>query len=150
MLSGRPKKQTAPHSLQAAIQYFSDPATCVDYMQAIRWPDGVTCPTCGSREVRYIATRYLWECKAKHAKRQFSAKIGTVFEDSPIGLDKWFLAMWLLANCKNGVSSYEIARDIKVTQKTAWFMLHRIRLAMQHGSILKLGGGGGTVEVDET
>ncbi len=133
MLSGRPKKQTAPHSLQAAIQYFSDMDTCVDYMQAVRWPDGVACPRCGSSEVRYIKTRYLWECKAKHPKRQFSAKVGTVFEDSPIGLDKWFLAVWMLANCKNGVSSYEIARDLRVTQKTAWFMLHRIRLAMQQG-----------------
>jgi transposase-like protein len=150
MLSGRPKKQTAPHSLQAAIRYFADPDTCVDYMQAIRWPDGVICPGCGSKEVRYLATRHLWECKTKHPKRQFSCKVGTVFEDSPVSLDKWFLAMWLLANCKNGVSSYEIARDIKVTQKTAWFMLHRIRLAMQQGSILKLGGGGASVEVDET
>src|SRR5262249_1591344 len=133
MLSGTPKKQTAPKGLQQAIRYFSDMDTCVDYMQAIRWPDGVTCPTCGSKEVPQLKTRWLWECKAKHPKRQFSAKVGTVFEDSPIGLDKWFLAVWMLANCKNGVSSYEIARDLNVTQKTAWFMLHRIRLAMQQG-----------------
>jgi transposase-like protein len=151
MLSGTPKKQTAPKTLQAAIRYFSDPDTCVDYMQAIRWPDGVACPSCGSKEVRYLASRHIWECKIKHPKRQFSAKVGTVFEDSAIGLDKWFLAVWLLANCKNGISSYEVARDLGVTQKTGWFMLHRIRLAMQQGSILKLGGPGGKdVEVDET
>ena len=100
--------------------------------------------------MRFLATRRLWECKAKHSRRQFSAKVGTIFEDSPIGLDKWFTAIWMLANCKNGVSSYEIARDLGVTQKTAWFMLHRVRLAMQSGTIEKIGGGGKTVEVDES
>ncbi len=135
-----------PQTLQEAIRYFADPDTCLEFMVELRWPNGVTCPTCNSKEVRFIPTRRLWECKTKHPKRQFSGKVGTIFEDSPISLEKWFTAMWLVANCKNGVSSYEIHRAIKVTQKTAWFMLHRIRLAMQ------VSGGklGGLVEIDET
>jgi transposase-like protein len=116
-------------------------------MVEIRWPDSVKCPTCGSKEVYFLESRRVWKCKAKHAKQQFSAKVGTVFEDSPIGLDKWFTAVWLVANCKNGVSSYEIARDLHVTQKTAWFMDHRIRLAMQTGSFEKVSG---EFEVDES
>lgn len=116
-------------------------------MVDIRWPDGVKCPTCGSKEVTFLSTRRVWKCKTKHAKQQFSAKVGTVFEDSPIGLDKWFTAVWLVANCKNGVSSYEIARDLRVTQKTAWFMDHRVRLAMQTGTFEKVKG---EFEVDES
>jgi transposase-like protein len=116
-------------------------------MVSLRWPDGVSCPTCGSNEVGFIATRRMWECKTKHAKRQFSVKVGTIFEDSPIGLDKWLAAIWMIANAKNGVSSYEIHRAIGVTQKSAWFMLHRIRLAMQSQSFDKLSG---EVEIDET
>ena len=116
-------------------------------MVDIRWPDGVKCPTCGSKEVYFLESRRVWKCKAKHAKQQFSAKVGTVFEDSPIGLDKWFAAVWMVANCKNGVSSYEIHRALKVTQKTAWFMNHRIRLAMQAGSFEKVSG---EFEVDES
>jgi hypothetical protein len=118
-----------------------------------RYPNGVMCPRCGSKEVRFIATRRIWECKSKHAKKQFSVKVNTIFEDSPIGLDKWLTAVWMIANCKNGVSSYEIHRAIGVTQKSAWFMLHRIRLALRVGTFHKLGGGPegeNEVEVDET
>ncbi len=136
-----------PKTLQQAIRYFSDPDQCLDFMVGIRWPDGVKCPTCGSKEVSFLATRRVWKCKTKHAKQQFSAKVGTVFEDSPIGLDKWFAAVWMVANCKNGVSSYEIHRALGVTQKTAWFMDHRVRLAMQTGTFEKIAG---EFEVDES
>jgi transposase-like protein len=137
-----------PKTLLEAIRYFSDPDVCQDFMVNMRWPDGVVrCPTCGRDDVRYISTRRLWECKDKHPKRQFSVKVGTIFEDSPIGLDKWLAAIWLIANAKNGVSSYELARSIGVTQKTAWFMLQRIRLAMQSDDFTKLDG---IVETDET
>src|SRR5262249_29216629 len=124
--------------------------TCLAFMVELRWPDGVKCPTCSSTDVRFLATRRLWECKAKHPKRQFSAKVGTIMEDSPIGLDKWFAAMWLLANAKNGISSYEIGRALGVTQKTAWFMLHRVRQCLRTGSMEMLGGVGSRVEADET
>jgi hypothetical protein len=137
----------APRTLQQAIRYFSDPDRCLEFMVGIRWPDGVKCPSCGSKEVTFLATRRVWKCKTKHAKQQFSAKIGTVFEDSPIGLDKWFAAVWMVANCKNGVSSYEIHRALSVTQKTAWFMDHRVRLAMQTGTFEKIAG---EFEVDES
>jgi transposase-like protein len=137
-----------PQTLQEAIRYFSDPDVCLDFMVSIRWPLGIVCPTCGSKEVTFLATRRVWKCKTKHPKQQFSAKVGTVFEDSPIGLDKWFAAAWMVANCKNGVSSYEIHRALGVTQKTAWFMDHRIRLAMQAGSFGKKLSG--TIEADET
>jgi transposase-like protein len=137
----------APRTLQEAILYFADPDRCLKFMVEIRWPDGVKCPTCGSKEVYFLESRRVWKCKAKHAKQQFSAKVGTVFEDSPIGLDKWFAAVWMVANCKNGVSSYEIHRTLKVTQKTAWFMDHRIRLAMQSGTFEKVAG---EFEVDES
>lgn len=140
-----------PKSLQEAILYFSNPDNCVDYLAIRRWPNGkVVCPTCGSESVKYSAKRRTWQCGSHHSKREFSIKVGTVMEDSPIGLDKWLAAMWLVTNCKNGVSSYEIERDLKVTQKTAWFMLHRIRLAMQNESVGKIGEGGSGVEVDET
>ena len=109
------------------------------------------CPRCGSNDVGFLATRRIWECKKKHAKKQFSVKVNTIFEDSPISLDKWLVAVWIIANCKNGVSSYEIHRAIGVTQKSAWFMMHRIRLALKIGSFHKLGGGPeNEVEVDET
>src|SRR5258707_5328233 len=137
-----------PKTLQAAIQHFSDEQVCIQTVAAVRWPDGVTCPACGHKEHYYLKTQKRWKCK--DCNRQFSVKLGTIFEDSPLGLDKWLLAMWMIANCKNGVSSYEIHRAIGVTQRSAWFMLHRIRLAMQHGSIMKFGGSGGHVEVDET
>ncbi|MGD0567229.1 MAG: IS1595 family transposase [Candidatus Sulfotelmatobacter sp.] len=138
-----------PKSLQEAIVYFSNPDNCIDYLAIRRWPDGrVVCPTCSSDKVKFNPARRLWQCSTHHPKRQFSIKVGTVMEDSAIPLDKWMTAAWMVTNCKNGVSSYEIARDVKVTQKSAWFMLHRIRLAMQDdffGSKL-----GGEVEVDET
>jgi ISXO2 transposase-like protein/transposase-like zinc ribbon protein len=137
-----------PKTLQAAIQYFSNPDNCLKTIVARRWPTGVICPTCGSTEVRFLSTRRLWECKSKHPKKQFSVKVGTIFEDSPLGLDKWLCAMWLVVNCKNGISSYEVGRDLGVSQKSAWHMLHRIRLAMQDD----LTGGmlSGEVEIDET
>ena len=138
---------TEPQTLVEAIRHFANPDVTLDTMVGLRWPTGVHCPTCGRVDVRFIATRRVWECKEKHPKRQFSAKVGTIFEDSPLGLDKWFCAIWMIANCKNGVSSYEIHRAIGVTQKTAWFMLHRIRLAMETGSFLKSGG---PAEADET
>ena len=137
----------APKTLMEAVRFFSDEERTLQTMIEMRWPTGVHCPTCGRTDVRFIATRKLWECKEKHPRKQFSAKVGTIFEDSPLGLDKWFVAVWSVANCKNGISSYELARAIGVTQKSAWHMLHRIRLAMQTGSFIKFGG---EVEADET
>ncbi|MGC2803174.1 MAG: IS1595 family transposase [Candidatus Acidiferrum sp.] len=140
-----------PKTLQQAIVYFADADNCLNFMVKLRWPDRkVICPTCGRNDVRFIATRRMWECKSQHPKKQFSAKIGTIFEDSALPLDKWLIAMWMVANCKNGISSYEIGRALGVTQKSAWFMLHRIRLAMQTRSSVQLGGEGKEVEVDET
>ena len=106
-----------PTTLIEAIKYFSDPDICLDFVAKLRWTDGVACPTCGSTDVRFIKTRRIWECKAQHPKRQFSVKVGTIFEDSAIGLDKWLAAIWMIANAKNGVSSYEVARALGVTQK---------------------------------
>jgi transposase-like protein len=140
----------AIRTLQQAIQYFSDEQSCIDYMVKMRWPDGVViCPTCGRDDVSWLKNQRKWQCKSRHSKRQFSAKVGTIFEDSPLGLDKWLMTAWMLVNCKNGISSYEIARAIGVTQKSAWFMLHRLRLAMKSDHEGKLGGEGGTVEADE-
>jgi hypothetical protein len=145
------KDMREPKSLQEAVVYFSNPDNCVDYLSLRRWPDGkVICPTCGSESVKYNAGRRWWQCSSHHPKRQFSIKVGTIMEDSAIPLDKWLTAMWLVTNCKNGVSSYEIARDLKITQKSAWFLLHRIRLAMQEGADGKLGGNNSEVEADET
>jgi transposase-like protein len=135
-------------TLLQATKYFSDPDNCQQYMMNVRWPDGVVrCPTCDSDRVTYLANQRRWKCYSKHPKPQFSVKVGTIFEDSSLGLEKWMLAMWLIANCKNGVSSCEVARDLGITQKSAWHMLQRIRLAMRVGSFEKLGG---HVEVDET
>jgi len=141
-----------PKSLQEAVLYFADPNNCTDYLAIRRWPDGrVLCPTCGSDKVKYNGERRWWQCSSHHPKRQFSVKVGTIMEDSAIPLDKWLMAMWMLSNCKNGISSYEIAKDVKVTQKSAWFMLHRIRLAMGDETFgSKLGGGDSEVEADET
>jgi len=137
-----------PKTLQQAIRYFADADNCLNYLVARRWPDGVTCPTCGSDNVGFIASRRMWQCKTRHPKAQFSVKVGTIFEDSAISLDKWLCVMWMLANSKNGVSSWEIHRSIGVTQKSAWFMLQRVRLALQDDH----SGGklGGEIEVDET
>jgi transposase-like protein len=139
-----------PKTLQQAIAYFADPDRCFEFLKKRIFPDGPVCPKCESKEIRFIATRRLWECKSAHPKRQFSIKVGTIFEESPIPLDKWLTAIWMIANCKNGVSSYEIHRAIGVTQKSAWFMLHRIRVAFRTGNFGKLGGEGSEVEVDET
>ena len=139
-----------PKTLQSAIQYFGDPDNCLSYLIARRWKDGVVCPTCESKNVSFVASRRVWQCKTRHPKSQFSIKVGTIFEDSPIGLDKWLTAMWMVANCKNGISSWEVHRSLGVTQKSAWFMLQRIRLAMQGKNAGKLGGPGSEVEVDET
>jgi transposase-like protein len=136
-----------PKTFLEAVRYFSDPQTCLEFLVALRWPRGVKCPHCGSKEVTFLANARLWKCRNVHPKQKFSVKVGTIFEDSPIGLDKWFPAMWLSANCKNGISSYELHRCLGVTQKTAWFMLQRIRLAMQRKSISKMGG---ICEADET
>src|ERR1700691_6030764 len=136
-----------PRTLQAAILHFADPDNCIAYLVERRWPDGVVCPTCGRTDVSYVPARRVWQCKTRHPKCQFSVKVGTIMEDSPLGLDKWLTAMWMIANCKNGISSWEIHRAIGVTQKTAWFMLHRIRLAMQGENAGKLSG---EVEVNET
>jgi transposase-like protein len=137
----------APKTLQEAIIYFANADNCIAYMVAHRWPDGVVCPTCGRNDVTFLKTQNKWQCKSAHAKRQFSAKVGTIFEDSPLGLEKWLPATWIITSAKNGVSSCEIARSLGVTQKTAWFMLHRIRKAMQMGSFMKFSG---EVEADET
>jgi len=139
--------ESEPKTLIEAIRYFSEPDICRNFLASLRWPDGVVCPTCASNEVTFMASRGLWQCKSKHPKRQFSVRVGTIFEDSPIPLDKWFAVIWLLANDKNGISSMEVHRAVGVTQKTAWFMLDRIRLAMQTGTFEKLSG---HVEVDET
>jgi len=134
-------------TLQQAIVYFSNPANCREYLVARRWPNGVECPRCGGKSVTFLEKYNRWQCGARHDARQFTAKTGTIFEDSPLGVDKWLMAMWQVVNCKNGVSSYEVHRAIGVTQKTAWFMDHRIRHALTMGTINKLSG---QIEADET
>lgn len=135
-----------PQTLTEAIRYFSDPDVCLQTVVNLRWANGVVCPHCGSKEQHYfIKTRRIWRCKS--CAKQFSVKVGTIFEDSALGLDKWLVAIWLIANAKNGISSYEVARALGITQKSAWHMMHRIRLAMQTGSFKKQSG---EVEVDET
>src|ERR1041384_7915689 len=137
-----------PKTLQQAIIHFSKPENCNAFMIAARWSDGKPlCPQCGSDNVIYLEKARLFKCRTAHPKQKFSLKVGTIFEDSPLGLDKWLTAIWLIANAKNGISSYEIHRALGITQKTAWFVLHRIRLAMQPGSIEKLSG---HIEIDET
>ncbi len=141
-----------PKTLADAIVYFQSPDNCIDYLALRRWPNGVACPTCGRKDVSFVPSRRLWQCKTRHPKAQFSIKTGTVLEDSPLGLEKWLPVMWMVANCKNGVSSWEIHRSLGVSQKAAWFMLHRIRLGMQDkDSGGALGGGAHSkVEIDET
>jgi transposase-like protein len=140
------KKDLLPTTLMEAIRYFTDPDVCVEFVAKLRWPDGPTCPACGSQEHSYLTTRRLWKCKA--CKKQYSVKVGTIFEDSAIPLDKWLASIWMIANAKNGISSYELARATGLTQKSAWFVLHRIRLAMETGSFN--GPLSGEVEADET
>jgi len=136
-----------PRTLQEAIIFFADKDNAFNYFVSRRWPNGVICPNCGRTDVVFLANQKKWQCKSTHPKRQFTAKVGTIFEDSPLGLDKWLMVVWMIINCKNGISSYEVHRHIGVTQKTAWFMVHRIRLAMTTGTFEKLSG---TVEADET
>ena len=139
-----------PKHLLEATRYFADPDVCVQFVAAMRWPRGVQCPHCDGKKVSFLKSRRIWKCMAKECHKQFSVKTGSVFEDSPIALDKWLTAVWLVVNCKNGISSYEIGRDLAITQKSAWFMLHRIRLALQDGNWGKLGGyESGPVEIDE-
>jgi len=134
----------APATLLEAMQFFADPDFALDFFVQLRWPKGVTCPACNATEVSFIKTRRIWQCL--DCGRQFSAKLGTIFEDSALGLDKWLPALWMLANCKNGISSYELARALHVTQKTAWFMLHRVRDAMRPAHVRRFKG---EVEADE-
>jgi transposase-like protein len=135
-------------TLQQAIRYFGDEQVCIDTIAKLRWPNGPICPACDGTEHYYLKTQKRWKCKK--CSKQFSVKVGTIFEDSPISLDKWLTGLWMLVNCKNGISSYEVGRDLGLTQKSAWFMLQRLRLALQTKSLVKLGGEGKTVEVDET
>src|SRR5437660_5542049 len=143
----KPVNSTTPTTLREAITYFADPDRAHAFVSNLRFPNGLACPRqgCGSANVGTIATRRMIQCR--DCKKQSSVKVGTIFEDSPLGLDKWLPAMWMLVNAKNGISSCELARALGVTQKTAWFMLHRIRLAIQDGTICKFAG---NVEVDET
>src|SRR5450755_3372982 len=135
-------------TLQQAIIHFSTYENCYALMVELRWPDGkVKCPHCGSEHVTYLAKNRVWKCYSGHPSPKFSLKTGTIFEDSPLGLDKWLPALWLVVNCKNGISSCESARDLGVTQKTAWFMNHRLRYALKDGGFGLLSG---EVEVDET
>ncbi len=138
-------KDTTPETLLGAINYFADVDVATMFVANLRWPDGVTCPHCDGKNCPYVASRRIWQCK--DCRKQFSVKVGSIFEDSPIPLSKWLPAMWLLVNCKNGVSSYEIAKDIGVTQKSAWFMMHRLRLAIHAGSFDRWTG---EIEADET
>lgn len=134
-----------PTNLLEAVRYFADIEVATDFVAKLRWPNGPVCPRCEGTEYSYLKTRRVWKCKS--CKKQYSVKLGTIFEDSALGLDKWLPAIWLIANSKNGISSHELGRALGVTQKSTWFMLHRIRLAMQSGSFEKFSG---TVEVDET
>jgi transposase-like protein len=139
------KTKALPTNLIGAVRYFADRDVATEFVAKLRWPDGPVCPRCDGREHSYLSTRRIWKCKS--CKKQFSVKLGTIFEDSPLGLDKWLPAVWLIANSKNGISSHELGRALGITQKSAWFMLHRIRLAMQTGTFSKFSG---EVEVDET
>ena len=141
------KETPLPRTLQEAAKAFADEQFCIDLIAAMRWCDGqAICPNCAGANVHFMDSRKVWQCKNKECKKQFSVKVGTIFEDSAIKLEKWLLAMWLIVNAKNGISSYELHRAIGITQKSAWFVLHRIRTAMTVGSIEKLSG---TVECDE-
>src|SRR5438874_10300370 len=139
--------ESEPKTLQEAIKHFADPENCAKYVIERRWPNGVVCTTCGSTKVSFLKNQNKWQCSSRHPKRQFSLKTGTIFEDSPLGLDTWLPAMWLLVSCKNGISSYEVSRDLGISQKSAWHLMHRVRLAVHSGSFDKLSG---EIEVDET
>jgi transposase-like protein len=141
-------KDGQPETLREAIVHFADEDTAHAFMVAIRWPEGPQCPFCGTFNVTLLSTRRVFKCKVKGCRKQFTVKRGTIFEDSPLSLGVWFAAAWLISNCKNGISSYEIARDLDVCQKTAWFVLHRLRRAMKAGSFDKKLCG--IIEADET
>ena len=136
-----------PRTLIETVKHFADPDVAVEFLAKIRWPKGPACPHCGSKKVCFLKTRRVFKCTTRPCRKQFSIKVGTIFEDSAVGLAKWLPAVWMIANCKNGISSWELHRALGVTQKTAWFMLHRVRLAMQSRTFEKLSG---KVEVDET
>jgi hypothetical protein len=136
-----------PRTFLEASRYFADLDVATEYVSKLRWPDGPVCPACGGTEHSYLTTRRLWKCKNRECRKQFSVKVGTIFEDSAIPIDKWLCSIWLIANSKNGISSHELGRSIGLTQKSAWFVLHRIRLAMQAGSFDKPLDG--EVEADE-
>ncbi len=140
-------KNEFPMTLKEANDYFANPDTALKFAVAMRWPDGVKCPRCGSAHVSFTVSRRVWTCEDCPNRRQFSFKVGTIMEDSPIGLDKWLTGMWLIASAKNGISSYELHRALGITQKSAWFLGHRIRLSLQSGTMEKLSG---EVEADET
>jgi transposase-like protein len=136
-----------PATLVEAVRYFAEPDACLAFMVGMRWPNGdIVCPRCGRPEPRFLAERRIWQCGKAHPKRQFSIKTGTIFEDSPLGMEKWLPAVWMIVNDKNGISSYEVARALGITQKSAWFMMHRIRKAVENGSLDLLRG---QVEADE-
>src|ERR1035441_8062580 len=138
----------SPKTLLEAVKFFGDYENCRKFMMDARWPNGIVrCPSCGSDHVTYMTNTRRWKCYEKHQRPQFSLKVGTIFEDSPIPLEKWLPTLWLIVSCKNGVSSYEVSRGIGVTQKSAWFMLHRLRLALRNGSPITMNG---EVEVGET
>ena len=132
-------------TLREAVAYFSDAGRCFDFAVRLRWPGGVSCPVCGATDLLFLSTRRLWKCKREHPRQQFSVKVGTIFEDSPIGLDKWFAAIWMVANRPEDVTSHDIAHELDVTQKTAWFMIQRIQLAINAGSFA-LGADAGELE----
>ena len=138
-------QETTPQTLMQAVKHFADPDICHEFVASLRWPEGVACPYCQSKNIGHIKSRRMFQCI--DCRKQFSVKVGSIFEDSPLGLDKWLCAIWMVANCKNGISSYEVHRDLGITQKSAWHMLHRIRLAMDANSFENASG---TVEVDET
>jgi len=138
-------QETTHQTLMQAVKHFADPVVCHEFVASLRWPEGVACPYCQSKNIGHIKSRRMFQCK--DCRKQFSVKVGTIFEDSALGLDKWLCAIWMVANCKNGISSYEVHRDLGITQKSAWHMLHRIRLAMDANSFENASG---TVEVDET
>jgi len=139
--------QSEPKTLRDAVLYFSNPDNCINYLVTRRWPNGVICPTCGSKNVSFVPSRRVWQCKTRHPKAQFSVKVGTIMEDSPLSLDKWLVAIWMQTSMKNGVSSWEIHRSMGITQKCSWHMLHRIRLGLQSQTGAELSG---QIEADET
>jgi transposase-like protein len=136
-----------PTTLHGAVKYFSDPDVALQFAVSMRWPEGVKCPRCGSVHVSFTAKRRVWTCEDCPKRQQFSFKVGTIMEDSPIPLDKWLVAIWLISSAKNGISSYEIGRALGLTQKSAWFLGHRIRLALQSGTLEKFSG---EIEADES